>query len=658
MYHRFRWVFCQLVYLRRCIPARIRRAVDELPETLDETYERTLQEIDDQNWEYAHHIFQCVAVASRPLRVEELAEFLAFDFNDGSTPSFQADWRPDDPGQAVLSTCSSLLSVVKANDSKVIEFSHFSVKEYLTSARLFKARPIISRYHISLTSAHTIVAQACLGVLLHLDKTIDRHGLESFPLSEYAAQNWVVHAGFEGVSQKMQGGMKRLFDPDKPHLAICLWLYDPLGSSQNGDQWKRPSPPPRTSLHYAAACGLYDIVKFLVIERSQSVNARATYDKSTPIHLTSNVKIAQLLLEHGADAMAQDVHKQTPLHWASLRGNVEIARLLLEHGVDLTALDERKQTPLYKAWSAEVSRLLLESGADATTQDEEKRTPLHEVSSSFQGNAEVARLLLEHGADATAVDEEKRTPLHEASSPFAFGENTEVSRLLLEHGADPTAQDEKKRTPLHEASKVEIVRLLLEYGADPSARDEDNRTPLHGNLTVSNDELGVEVAQLLLEHGADPSARDNFNTTPLHRKLSVELARLLLEHGADPSARDGLDRTPLHEKLSVEVARLLLEHGADPTAQDREEQTPLHIASSFEGDVEVVRLLLEHGADPTAQDMYQRTSLHGVGSVSIARLLLEHGANPMARDGYEQTPLHWVRSEELTRLLLEHGADA
>jgi len=101
MYDRFRWVFCQLVYLRRCIPARIRRALDELPETLDETYERTLQEIDDQNWEYAHHIFQCVAVASRPLRVEELAEFLAFDFNAGSPPSFQADWRPDDPGRAV-----------------------------------------------------------------------------------------------------------------------------------------------------------------------------------------------------------------------------------------------------------------------------------------------------------------------------------------------------------------------------------------------------------------------------------------------------------------------------------------------------------------------------------------------------------------------------
>jgi hypothetical protein len=106
-------VFCQLVYLRRCIPARIRHALDELPKTLDETYARNLEEIDEQNWEYAHRLFQCVAAASRPLRVDELAEFLAFDFEAGSTPTFLADWRPEDPAHAVLSVCSSLLAIVE-----------------------------------------------------------------------------------------------------------------------------------------------------------------------------------------------------------------------------------------------------------------------------------------------------------------------------------------------------------------------------------------------------------------------------------------------------------------------------------------------------------------------------------------------------------------
>ena len=108
-------MYCQLAYLRYCLPGRIRRALDELPKSLDETYERTLEDIGDQNWEYAHRLFQCVAAASRPLSVAELAEFLAFDFEAESTPEYLEEWRPEDPGHAVFSTCSSLLAVVNVD---------------------------------------------------------------------------------------------------------------------------------------------------------------------------------------------------------------------------------------------------------------------------------------------------------------------------------------------------------------------------------------------------------------------------------------------------------------------------------------------------------------------------------------------------------------
>jgi len=99
---RFRWVYCQLDYLGKCLPGRIRHALGELPETLDETYERTLQEINNTNWEFARRLLLCVAVVSRPLRVEELAEFLAFDFEDseGQIPTYREDWRLEDPVQA------------------------------------------------------------------------------------------------------------------------------------------------------------------------------------------------------------------------------------------------------------------------------------------------------------------------------------------------------------------------------------------------------------------------------------------------------------------------------------------------------------------------------------------------------------------------------
>ena len=51
-----------------------------MPDTLDETYEQILKGINKAQKEDALHLLQCLTVAIRPLRVEELAEVLAFDF--------------------------------------------------------------------------------------------------------------------------------------------------------------------------------------------------------------------------------------------------------------------------------------------------------------------------------------------------------------------------------------------------------------------------------------------------------------------------------------------------------------------------------------------------------------------------------------------------
>ena len=190
-------MYCQLGYLGDCLPGRIRQALDELPETLDGTYERSLLEIKSTNWEFARRLFLCVAVASRPLRVEELAEFLAFDLKAGQIPKFREDWRVDDPLEAVLSTCSTLLALVDVYCSPVIQFSHFSVKEVLTSPRFGEKRDTIScRYHLSMAPAHTFVAKVCLSILLHLDGNINSDGLKKFPLTQYAARHWLEHARY------------------------------------------------------------------------------------------------------------------------------------------------------------------------------------------------------------------------------------------------------------------------------------------------------------------------------------------------------------------------------------------------------------------------------------------------------------------------------
>ena len=344
---------CQLEYLAGCLPGRVRHALDELPPTLDATYERTLREIKETNWEFARRLLLCVAVVSRPLRVEELAELLAFDFKAGEVPIFHKDWRLEDPVDAVLSTCSTLLSLVNIEDYQVIQFSHFSVKEYLMSPRFVEKHDTVSdHYHFSATPAHTLVAQACLGILLYLDKGVTRSTLPKFPLAEYAASHWFEHACFEDVSQHVFGGMKQLFDRRKPHLAIWLWIHDPTTPFWRRKRIKKaPLTPDGTPLHYASFCGLQDVVKDLAIEHPQDVNSRGFYGGETPLHLTSqvgHVDVARLLIEHGADAAAQDNDGMTPLHWASEGGHVDVARLLIEHGVD-GAVQRNDATILYWA---------------------------------------------------------------------------------------------------------------------------------------------------------------------------------------------------------------------------------------------------------------------------------------------------------------------
>src|SRR6266404_9708575 len=200
--YRFQWVFCQLETLRHAgVQPDVRAILDGLPRTLDETYERILKNINEKNRRHARRLLHSLAVAVRPLRVEELAEILTFDFDgaQGGIPTFNAEWRPTDPEVAVLSTCSSLVAIVNNRGSRVVQFSHLSVKEFLTSHHLASSSGDLSQFHIDPETAHTILAQVCLGFLLHSGNRDDDESVKSSPLAEYAARHWVAHAQFEDV---------------------------------------------------------------------------------------------------------------------------------------------------------------------------------------------------------------------------------------------------------------------------------------------------------------------------------------------------------------------------------------------------------------------------------------------------------------------------
>jgi hypothetical protein len=433
----------------------------ELPETLDETYGRILKGIKKPNRAHAQRLLQCLVVAIRPLRVAELAEVLAIDFDVAEDiPRLNPDWRWEDEEQALLTSCSSLIVIVEAGDSgleaeetddgdsrveardsRVVQFSHFSVKEFLTSSRLATASSWVSNFHIDLESAHTILTQACLGSLLQIEVDIGGLILPDHALARYAAKHWTTHAQFGKVSSHLQSGIEYLFDLDKPHFKAWLTLYDVDTDPLNHSTFYMFAPgrkSPATPLYYAALCGFHDLVKLLITKNPQDVNADGGYFVRPLVAALAGeyFRTADLLRDNGADLDVRGIDGRYPLHAAAFSGNSEMVRILIEYDpANIDARDSDGWTPLFWASGGHnfkngyVLRSLLEHGADVNVQDNIGWTPLRWA--SFNGTLEGVRLLLEHGADVEVKDDKGKTALQQAAERGY----DEVVNLLREHGA-------------------------------------------------------------------------------------------------------------------------------------------------------------------------------------------------------------------------------
>ena len=411
------------------MPSSIRKALNELPISLDETYERMLQGIPREKFEHASRLFQCMVAAVRPLRVKELGELFAIEFGANNAPKLVEGWRPENPKEAVLSTCSTFITIIdddgdnnnkkkrrqrrrqlqhdnddKHEGSKIVQFSHFSVKEFLTSDRLQLSQVAnIRQYYIPLEPAHAILARACVTVLLQADEQQDKKRFRALPLGSYAIDHWVRHARFGDVASRIQDSLSYLFNPKMPYfkpriLVVCF----EGGAQADFNHFAFQEPDKVTPLFLAASCGFNGLVKHLIIAHALDVNAEGG-SRFSPLHVASRngqVDSAHILLDSGAHVDARNSYGNTPLHQASWFGHLKLAQLLLERGADLNARTDSQSTPVHMA--------------------------------SHQGHLETVRLLLDHGADMNARKLENLTPYQVATRRGHHG----VAQLLLEHGAE------------------------------------------------------------------------------------------------------------------------------------------------------------------------------------------------------------------------------
>lgn len=299
-----------------------RRISDELPKTLDDTRERILLEIDEEKQAYAHRLFQRLVKSIRPLSVVELAELFAIPPDTETSLRFNIGWRPMHPKEAILSACSTLVSIVNLGHKKVVQFSHFSVRGYLTSNCITHSATV-SHFRILPKPAYTLPARACLGVLLQLDDCIDNRMIQSFPLAWYAAEHWVGHVRSANVSSDIRDVMDHPSDKNKPHLAAWTRLYDVHYRRRHHRLPPYPTQLDAVPLSYAVLYGFRDfaLTERLLNAHPQDVNARGRYPCDTlPLHLSldqGHRNMALLLLERGAEVESRNYQGQTALFVSS-----------------------------------------------------------------------------------------------------------------------------------------------------------------------------------------------------------------------------------------------------------------------------------------------------------------------------------------------------
>ncbi|KAF2677446.1 hypothetical protein K458DRAFT_409664 [Lentithecium fluviatile CBS 122367] len=179
----FRWAACQLTTLqKKRTEPDIRRALKHLPETLDETYLRTLREIPKDDWPYARRALSwiCVHEMSRLPKGVPNNCLISAVFSNADSPVLDPNTLHEICGCLISNAVVGFYEdgVEKGFDATTL--AHYTVKEFLFSERLSTSE--LSYFSLSEREASVeylgTVLQTC--AKLDLSKKPDCYYYETF----------------------------------------------------------------------------------------------------------------------------------------------------------------------------------------------------------------------------------------------------------------------------------------------------------------------------------------------------------------------------------------------------------------------------------------------------------------------------------------------
>ena len=583
--------------------------------------------------------------ARRPITVRELQHALAIMEDE-----FVLDDDNTTDAEAIVSVCEGLVTIDA--QTHIVRLIHYTTREYLegVARQTFPtAECDILDVCLRLVSSPSFEAGHC-----ETDKDYEVR-LAGYPLYDYAAKNWGLHASNIASLDDAPSKTKEILEevlvflrmgPQVDAAVECL-----VGSFAYLTNRKKT-----TGLYLAVWFGLKSTTEELLSRGYCHVNDENAYGH-TVLDLAVRkgfLDIVRVLLAHGAQVDAADSMGRTPLALAMERGDVELIKILVSHDANPYLSSRFGVAPIRRAADDKnhvILKLLVEHGANSTN--------AMSYLTKLQDKDGIASLL-DFGISVDLRDSYERTALLNACD----NAQEDMTRFLLAKGADHNIGSRSGSTPLLFAADrgwATGVEILLEHDPECAAYQDLNGDTA---LALASTRGHKSVVKVLLRYESGRktiNVANSQNRTPLIHAAASDsdvLEYLLDEAGdvVDVNHRDGIQGTTAFHRASYRgklkhVMRLLELVGVDDL--DDRQHTALWWAARC-GNDHVVKALLQAGANVDALSVSQKTPLWIAayeGHEVVVATLLRAGADANIADEDKETPLRTAAEQKHGRIV-------
>ncbi|KAL1858735.1 hypothetical protein Daus18300_009869 [Diaporthe australafricana] len=535
----FQYVFLQLKELRKIgvsSPFSIREKLKTLPQGLDETYDRVLQNIDEYVRPEVRAMLIWLAFGSATenkfdITLESLAQMHLFQpdrdgvveddlqlfqadeilkFMPGLVITFLDEHASQEYGHQFEHCDDDWISHSSTSERERLEISpkfvhvrlaHFSVQEYLMSDRICQgpAKP----FAFSETEAHVYIARVWPAYHLYScsAKRPQQITINLRRGNPDVCWQWAYHMEAvppEDWPQELEHAALRALSPQSKGFSFFVKAFTSTDLILN--EIKSYSDEEFT---------------LRLILKPHCCTAFAGWFKLTQLLLSGTSAANRYLTQLDFD---------TVLFYAAYNGKNDVVILALQMGANIHSRHLRKRRQRLSGYDDWILETVLQTAAD-------------------NGHLTTVDILLAQGADINARDSCGQSVLHVLvregrCSPYTMA-------FFLDRCADVNALDNmgcsilealmlsyKKHSDFedHREEWWDTIRLLVHRGADPHTCSSSLGEPFA---------TGLKATQYLLDKGADVNQADSSGQTALHKAVIQEKKdafRLLLDRGADVKA--------------------------------------------------------------------------------------------------------------------------